>query len=74
MLVSVTVRPSDSRPGVDESHDGDSLLVRLASPPVDGKANKELCEVLARHFRVPKSSVAVIKGHTSKNKTVKILK
>ena len=46
--------------------------VRLQSPPVDGKANKELVEALADHFKVPKAAVVIVRGHTAKDKTVRI--
>jgi uncharacterized protein (TIGR00251 family) len=48
------------------------LKVRLAAPPVDGAANAELVKVLAKFFKVSKSSVEIVSGETSKNKQVKI--
>lgn len=46
------------------------LRVRLAKPPVDGQANDELLELLARWFGVRESKVTVIRGTTSRTKTV----
>jgi len=45
-------------------------LVSVKSPPKDGKANEELCEVLCKYFNVPKSRVSVDSGHKSRNKIV----
>ena len=70
-IVSVRVKPRSSRAGVEGEVD-DALVVRLRSAPVDGKANKELIEVLADYFNVPKSSVEFLSGETSKLKRLKI--
>ncbi len=44
----------------------------IASPPVEGRANKELIRFLAEILGVPPSSIQLLKGHTSKQKTVGI--
>ena len=51
---------------------GDALKVYLKSPPVDGKANEECIALLAKTFRVPKSSVIISKGEHGKRKRVVI--
>lgn len=56
---------------IGELPDG-TLKVRTAAPPERGKANAELCRVLAGHFGVAPSSVRVISGHTSPLKLVRI--
>jgi uncharacterized protein (TIGR00251 family) len=43
---------------------------RIQSVPVDGKANAALIELLSKEFKIPKSGVEIIKGHTGRNKTV----
>jgi len=42
------------------------------SPPIDGKANAAVVEVLAKHFKVAKSSVKIVGGERSRNKVVEI--
>ena len=49
---------------------GDSLKLRLASPPVDGKANECLIEYLAQRLGVKKGQVSIIRGVSSRRKTV----
>lgn len=49
-----------------------TLKVRLAAVPEKGKANAELCAVIAREYGVPASKVEVIAGATSTRKTVRI--
>jgi uncharacterized protein (TIGR00251 family) len=49
-----------------------ALVVQLASPPVDGEANAELVETLARVLGVPKRDVALVRGATSRSKVVEV--
>lgn len=51
---------------------GDALKLSLISPPVDGKANAACVEFFARLFAVPKSSVTIAAGETSRNKVVRV--
>ena len=51
---------------------GDALKIRLAAPPVDGAANKELVKLLSKTFGVSKSAVEIVSGKNSKTKRVKI--
>ena len=67
VVVNVRAAPRSSRAGLDGVV-GDALKVRVRSAPVDGKANKELIEVLADAFGLPKSSVVFKGGETSKMK------
>jgi len=50
------------------------LKIRLAAPPVDGKANAELLRFLAAAFAVPLRAVTLLRGETSRQKTVKIMR
>ena len=71
MKIKVTVKPNSKQQKIEESADG-SLIVRLKSPPVDGKANRELIEMLAKQFKVTKSKISIKSGLSSKNKLVEI--
>lgn len=51
---------------------GDTLKVRLKAPPVDGKANAELCRFLAETLGLPKSAVTLATGGSSREKRVRI--
>jgi len=51
---------------------GDRLKVTITAPPVDGKANSHLIRWLAKLCDVSKSSVGVVSGETSPNKTIAI--
>ena len=52
-------------------HDG-ALKVRLAAPPVDGEANRELVKLLARRLGVSQSAVRVVAGESGRNKLVEV--
>lgn len=51
---------------------GDSLRVRIAAPPVDGKANQTLTDLLAKEFGTPRNSVEVRRGLGGRDKLVQI--
>ena len=51
---------------------GDALRVRLTAPPVDGAANEALVRLLAHRLGVSRGSVALVSGHTGRNKVVEV--
>ena len=71
LTLSIKVEPRSSRSGIVGPY-GDSLKVKLTAPPVEGKANDELIEVLSKGFRIAKKDVEIISGQSSKNKIVKL--
>ena len=71
LTLTIKVEPRSSASGVVGPY-GDGLKVKLTSPPVEGKANKELIEVLAKYFGIAKKNVEILSGRFSKNKIVKL--
>ncbi len=71
LTVSVRVQPNAARNRIVRFQDG-VLYVRLAAPPVEGRANEALIKHLSDVLDVAKSSVSIEKGLTAKNKTVAI--
>ena len=51
---------------------GEELKIKLATPPIEGRANTALIKYLAQHFRVPQSAVQIKSGHKSRHKRVEI--
>jgi len=51
---------------------GDALKVALTAPPVDGKANEACVRFFAELLNVPRSSVTIAAGETSRNKVIRI--
>ena len=72
-MIHVTVRvvPRASKPGIAGTRGG-ALLVRLQSPPVEGAANEELIQVVAKAFGAAKRDVTLVSGAQSKLKRVAI--
>ena len=52
---------------------GDTLKLALTAPPVDGKANEACIEFFAKLLNLPRSSVTIASGQTSRNKVIRVL-
>jgi uncharacterized protein (TIGR00251 family) len=72
ITIEVKVEPRSSQKGIAGIMGENILKVKLTAPPVDGAANEQLIEVIAEEFKVKKSQVKVIRGHSSKVKVVEI--
>ncbi|MDR1709680.1 MAG: DUF167 domain-containing protein [Candidatus Accumulibacter sp.] len=70
-LLVVHVQPGARATEVAGPH-GDALKIRLAAPPVDGKANAALVEFIAARLALPKSAVRLKTGQSSRRKTLEI--
>lgn len=53
--------------------EGDFYKVKVNSPPVDGEANKELVSLISKRLKVPKGSIEIISGKTSRMKVLRVL-
>ena len=72
-LLTVHAQPGAKRSevaGVVSQMRGDALKIRVAAPPAEGRANAALIAFLADALGVPKKSVTVVRGATSRRKTV----
>jgi uncharacterized protein len=69
--VWLAIRPRATRTRIVGSY-GDRLKVQVAAPPVDGKANEELCSFLADRFGLPKTRISVSVGEKSNHKVVRV--
>lgn len=52
---------------------GDSLKLALTAPPVEGKANQAVIDFFADLFQIPRSSVTIASGETSRNKVIRVI-
>jgi uncharacterized protein (TIGR00251 family) len=71
IVIDVRVVPRAGKSGVAGTRDG-ALLVRLNAPPVEGAANAELLDVLAKALDVPKRALAIVAGDRSRQKRVRV--
>jgi len=70
MRLEIRVIPNAKKAKVEDL--GGKLKVHLSAPPHDGKANKELIEILSGHFKVRKNKIKLIKGEKSRDKVVEL--
>lgn len=72
ITLSIHVQPGAKCTEVAGVH-GDALKVRVASPPVEGKANEALRSFLAEAFGVPRRNVTLLSGNYARRKIVSIV-
>lgn len=71
-VLDVKVVPGASRSRIVGAH-GSGIRVQVAAPPERGRANEELCRVLAEALGVRRADVAVVRGEASPRKTVHVI-
>lgn len=71
VLLSVHAQPGASKTGIAGEHGG-ALKIRVAAPPVDGRANLELIDFLARRLHLRKSDIELASGAASRQKVFRI--
>lgn len=71
MKITVAVKPNSKKELVEQQPDG-SYVVRVNAPPIEGRANERVIELLSEHFRLPKSLIALVGGQKSKKKIFSI--
>ena len=73
ILLELHVQPGAKKTGFAGMH-GERTKVRLAAPPVDGKANEALVAFIAKEYGVPKRCVTIEAGLHSRQKRVRVWK
>ena len=68
MKVDVRVIPNSKKSTIKEEAEG--LKVYVTAPAVDGKANKAIVPLLAKHYSVRKSQIEIVKGLKTRNKLI----
>ena len=66
---AAAIQPRASRNQILGIHNH-CLKIKLTSPPVNGAANQACIKFLAKAFSISPSRVSIVKGETSKNKTI----
>jgi len=69
----VFVTPRSKRTEIVGLREDDTLHIRLAAPPIAGKANRELIRFLAEFLAVPPSQIEIVAGASGRKKLVSIL-
>jgi uncharacterized protein len=71
ITVAVRVHPRARRNAITGEL-GDALKVSLTTPPTEGRANEACIEFFAKFLKVPRSSVTIASGQTSRNKVIRV--
>lgn len=68
LIIKLKISPNASKNEIIKTDE--MVKVKVTAQPIENKANKALIEFLSKNFKVPKSSIEIIKGETSKEKTI----
>jgi uncharacterized protein len=71
ILLSIKLQPRASSNEIGEPL-GSELRVKVTAPPVDAAANEALVRLLAKTLDCPRNQLELVRGHTSRHKSVKI--
>ena len=73
LVLQIILQPRASQNEWAGRHDG-RIRLRVTAPPVDNQANLECVKFIAKSLKTAKTNVSVVRGKTSRAKTVEILK
>lgn len=68
VLLKIRISPNASKNQIMK--DGEIIKLKVTAQPIENKANKAVVEYLAKLLKVPKTSIDIVKGDTSKDKTL----
>ena len=68
LIVNIKISPNSKRNEIVREEE--YTKIKITAQPIDGKANKVLVEFLSKNFKIPKTSIKILKGETSKEKTI----
>jgi len=69
--LAIRVQPRAKRTEVVCSR-GDAVVIRVNSPPVDGRANEAVCRLIAKRLGVARTAVRIVRGESARDKLVRI--
>ena len=68
LIIRIKIVPNSSKN--DIILENEFIKVKVTAQPIENKANKALIEFLSKIFKIPKTSIQIVKGDTSKEKTI----
>jgi uncharacterized protein (TIGR00251 family) len=68
LIIKVKIVPNSSKN--DIILEDEFIKVKITAQPIENKANKALVEFFSKKFKIPKTSIEILKGETSKEKTL----
>lgn len=70
LILTLRISPNASKNEIIKEETG--IKVKITAQPIDGKANKALIDFLSKQFKIPKSYFEIVRGESSKDKTILI--
>lgn len=71
MKIKIYIRPSAKKAGYAGLYN-DMPKIKITAPPVDGAANSEIIKIFSKLLNIPKASIEITSGLSSRNKTLEI--
>ena len=75
-MLAVHVTPRSSKNAIEgirpDAAGNPEVVVKVSAPPEGGKANREVCRLVAKALGVPKSAVEVVRGDASRHKMLSV--
>jgi len=72
MLLTIHATPNAKKTEITGWLDDNTVKIKIAAPPKEGKANQELIRFLAEYYKKPKSSIKIVRGAMTKIKQVEV--
>lgn len=69
--LAIRVQPRAKRTEVAGERAG-AVVIRVGTPPLEGRANDAVCRLIAQRLGVPRSAVSVVRGARARDKVVRI--
>ena len=68
IIANIKISPNAKKNEIIKTEN--DVKIKITAQPIDGKANKCLIEFLSKNFKIPKTQIEILKGETSKEKTI----
>lgn len=68
LIIKIKISPNASKNEIIKTEN--DIKIKITAQPIENKANKALVEFLSKQFKVAKSNIEIVKGETSKEKTI----
>ena len=72
MLISAKIKPGSKQGDKLEQQTDGTYIIYLRARAHDGEANAALIKLLAAHFGIPKTTIKIKSGHTSRTKLIEL--
>ncbi|MFA6132125.1 MAG: DUF167 domain-containing protein [Patescibacteria group bacterium] len=72
MILTVHASPNAKKTEIVGWLDDNTVKIKIAAPPREGKANEELIRFLAEYYKKPKTAIKIVRGATTKIKQIEV--